>query len=438
VTTDHRDPGPARHTLRIELAPRTIVVLLLVIAGIWIAFKLVTVLIAITVALVMVGTLDPMVAWFERHGLRRGRALVLIFVAIAVVIGGILLLTVPPLVSQALHLIEDAPHGRDKLVEWLRQYKMARPFTQAVKAVPLNDLVAGAGNTLVGYSADVFTMIGYGISTTFLAIYLLADPVRAKGLVFALVPRHHHVKLARILIELKVIVGGYMRGQLITSVAMAAFTFAVLSVFRVEDALALALFAGMTDIIPFIGGYVASLPVILAVTSRGTAAVLIVFFLMFAYQEFESRILVPRVYGKVLRLPPAVVLISLLVGGTLMGITGALLALPIAAGLQMVVRELRVELPGETGPDATTIARDEKAEHIYEQLTEGATAADAGVIAGELAQKMKQNEQTGSTLTAEMPAIMAELADEPHGARPAPIAPVAGSAPGAHGPDDES
>jgi hypothetical protein len=195
---------------------------------------------------------------------------------------------------------------------------------------------------------------------------------------------------------------------------MAVFTFAVLTVFRVDDALALALFAGMTDIIPFIGGYVASVPVIVAVAGSGTGAVAIVFVLMFAYQEFESRILVPRVYGKVLRLPPAIVLISLLIGGTLMGIVGALLALPIAAGLQMVVRELRVELPGETPRDATTRARDEKAEHIYEQLSEGATAADAGVIADELAEKMKENERTGSTLTAEMPAIMADIADMPH------------------------
>ena len=404
------DREPARQTLRIELAPRTIGLILLVVAGLWIAFQLQTVLIAITVALVMVGTLDPMVAWFERRNLGRGRALVLIFVAITVVIAGILLLTVPPLVAQLLHLIEDAPKGRDKLIEWLRQFKMAKPFIQAVKAAPVDGLVARAGNALVGYSSDVFTTIGYAVSTTFLAIYLLADPVRAKGLVFAVVSRHHHVKLARILIELKVIVGGYMRGQLITSVAMALFTFAVLTAFRVEDALALALFAGMTDIIPFIGGYVASLPVILAVTGRGTGAVIIVLVLMFAYQEFESRILVPRVYGKVLRLPPAIVLVSLLVGGTLMGITGALLALPIAAGLQMVVRELRVELPGETALDASTIARDEKAEHIYEQLTEGATAADAGVIAGQLAQKMKQNEQTSQSATAEMPAILAELA----------------------------
>ena len=396
---------------RVEIAPRTILFLLLVIAGVWIAVQLQTVLIVVTIALVMVGTIDPVVIWFERHAVGRGRALALIFVAIALVIAGILLLTVPPLIAQLLHLIEDAPKGRDQLIEWLRQYKLAKPFIQTVRAIPLNDLVTRAGNAMVGYSQEILTLTGYAISTTFLAIYLLADPVRAKGLVYSVVPRHHHIKLARILLELKVIVGGYMRGQLITSVAMAVFAFTVLTIFRVDDALALALFAGMTDIIPFVGGYVASVPCIVAVSSAGTGAVIIVFILMFAYQEFESRILVPRVYGKVLRLPPAIVLISLLVGGTLMGIIGALLALPIAAGLQMVVRELRVELPGETPADEATRARDEKAEHIYEQLTEGANAADAGVIAGELAQKLKQNERRGATFTAELPAILAEIAE---------------------------
>jgi predicted PurR-regulated permease PerM len=407
------EPGAPRDLarLRIEIAPKTILHVLLAIAALWLAFQLQSVLIVVTIALVVVGTLTPLVSWFERHGLRRGRALVLIFLLIAAVFAGVLLLTVPPLVGQLLHLIEDAPRGRDKLIEWLRQYKLARPLVQTVRAVPLNDVVVRAGNTLVGYSSDILTLVGYGISTTFLAIYLLADPVRARGLVFAVVPRNHHIKLARILIELKVIVGGYMRGQLITSIAMAVFTFGVLEVFRVEDALALALFAGMTDIIPFIGGYVASVPAIVAVTSSGPVAVVIMCLLMFAYQEFESRVLVPRVYGRVLRLPPAVVVVSLLVGGTLLGIVGALLALPIVAGLQMVVRELRVELPGEAPPDAVTRARDERAEHIYERLAEGVPAADAGVIAGELARKLRQNEQTGATLSGQIPALMAEIAE---------------------------
>ena len=407
MSADDREPRADPRALRIEVAPRTILLLLVVIAGIWLAFQLETVLIVVTIALVMVGTLDPMVAWFERHGIRRGRALVLIFLGLAALVAGVLLLTVPPLIGQLLHLIEDAPRGRDRLVDWLRQYRWARPLVQTVRAVPLNDLVLRAGNTLVGYSADLLTLVGYAISTTFLAIYLLADPVRARGLLFSVVPRHYHIKLARILFELKLIVGGYMRGQLITSVAIAVFTFGVLEAFRVDDALALALFAGLTDVIPFIGGYVASAPVIIAVTGSGIGAVIIVAVLMIAYQEFESRIHVPRVYGRVLRLPPAVVLVALLVGGTLAGIHGALLALPIAAGLQMVVRELRVELPGEIPRDETARLRDERAEHIYEQLSEGATAADAGVIAAELAHQLRDDEHAGAAHTVQMPATTA-------------------------------
>ena len=88
--------------------------MLIAIAGVWLAFQLVTVLIVVTIALVMVGTLDPMVAWFERRGLQRGRALVLIFIGLAALV---LLLTVPPLIGQLLHLIEDAPRVRDRLVD---------------------------------------------------------------------------------------------------------------------------------------------------------------------------------------------------------------------------------------------------------------------------------------------------------------------------------
>ena len=75
MSADPAEVPSARRTLRIEIAPKTIFMILGVVAALWIAFELQTVLIVLTVALVLVGTLDPMVAWFERHGLRRGRAL---------------------------------------------------------------------------------------------------------------------------------------------------------------------------------------------------------------------------------------------------------------------------------------------------------------------------------------------------------------------------
>jgi predicted PurR-regulated permease PerM len=389
--------------LRIEIAPKTVFLILGVIAGIWILGQLTTVLSVVTVALVLVGTFDPVVAWLERRGLGRGRALVLVFVAATLALSGVVLLMVPPLLSQLLSIIERAPQGREHLIHSLQGYRLTAPLVAVVKSLPLDNLLASAGTAMIGYSTKLFMFIGFGISTLFLAIYLLADPVRAKGFMYAIVPRHHHVKLATILLELKVIVGGYMRGQLITSLSIAVFVFILLTIAGADNALPIALFAGITDIIPFVGGYVASTPVVVAVVPNGTTTIVVVVALMILYQEFESRILVPRVYGRVLRLAPAIVLVALLVGGTLAGILGALLALPIAAGVQMLIHELRVDLPGGVPASDEILRRDERAVEVYEHLSEGSTAADAGVIAGEVATMVKQSEDSEMPPSAKIP-----------------------------------
>lgn len=359
------------------------------IAGLWIIGQLVTVLMVMVIASILVGTLDPIVAWLERHRIGRGRALVLVFVVATLILTAGVLLMVPPLLALVLDLVEHAPQLRIQAVHALAGHGWAKPLVMAIKNLPLDDISLNAGGALIGYSTKLFEIVGYGISTLFLAIYLLAAPARSKGLLYALVPRHYHLKLAKILLELEAIVGGYMRGQLITSLSIGAFVFAVLKLLGADNAIALALFAAVTDIIPFVGGYIASAPVVIAVSPQGATTTIIVLGLMIIYQEFESRILVPRVYGRVLRLGPAVVLVSLLAGGALAGLLGALLALPIAAGLQMLMRELRVDLPGETSPHDLAKVQDERATEVYQHLTEGVSAAAAGVIADDFANVVK-------------------------------------------------
>ena len=113
---------------------------------------------------------------------------------------------------------------------------------------------------------------------------------------------------------------------------------------------------------------------------------------MLAYEEFESRYLVPRIYGRALRLPSSIVLVALLAGGSLMGIMGALLALPVAAAVRMLVEELRIELPGEKIDDEDLRARDEQAEEEYERRADGVPAAKAAAIAVEISEDRIQEE----------------------------------------------
>jgi len=204
------------------------------------------------------------------------------------------------------------------------------------------------------------------------------------------VPRHYHMRLARILQNMEAIVGGYMRGQLVTSAAIGVFTFLLLLVCGVPNALPIALFAAVVDVIPFIGALLATAPAVLAALSRGLPTGVLVLVALVLYQEVENRLLVPRIYGRALRLAPVTVVLALIAGGLLLGVIGALLALPIAAGLQMMVSELRVELPGDDSDDRSAHARNAKTEATYERMSAGATAPEAGQIARNLAHDIRE------------------------------------------------
>jgi len=380
-----RDP----RVVRFEIAPRTIGWILATVAGVWLLRELWVVVLLVVVALVFAGTFNPLVEWMGRRGLKRTPALVLLFLTSLLVASLLLFLMVPPLLEQLAQIVHGAPADRERLIALLQRRSLTAPLAHVVQNAGLEQLFARIESHLLGYSSQAVKVLGYFATTVVLAFYILADGKRTQGALYAVVPRGYHMRLARIIQNLETIVGGYMRGQLITSAAIGLFTFLLLVVLGVPNALPLALFAALTDVIPFVGGFLAAAPAVLSALPRGLPVAAAVLLFMFLYIEFESRILVPRVYGRVLRLSPTSVLLALLAGGALLGVMGALLALPIAAGLQMILEELRVELPGDDSDDRPARARNAKTEAAYERMSAGSTAPEAGQIARGLAHELR-------------------------------------------------
>ena len=382
-------PAQDKTVVRFEIAPRTIGWILATMAGLWLLRQLWVIGLLVVVALVLAGTFNPLVEWMERRGLRRTASLILLFFGLIVVASLLLFLTVPPLVEQLAQIVHAAPGHREHLIALLEKRRFTAPLAHAVQNAGLEQTFARIENYLLGYSSQAVQVLGYFSTTFVLSFYLLADGKRTQGALYAIVPRHYHMRLARILHNLEAIVGGYMRGQLITSAAIGTFTFLLLVLCKVPNALSLALFAALTDVIPFVGGFLAAAPAVLSALPRGPPVTMAVLGSLFVYMEFENRILVPRIYGHVLRLSPTAVLLALLAGGTLLGVMGALLALPIAAGLQMMLIELRVEMPGDDSDDRTERARHAKTEATYERMSAGLTAPDAGQVARNLAHEIR-------------------------------------------------
>jgi len=389
---------------RIEISYRTILAVVLTVAGIWLLHALLPILVVLVMALILVGTLDPFVGWLNRHGVNRTLAIGIVFVACLLVAGLIGLLTVPALWGQITHTINDLPQLQKTFAQKLEAHHLTAPLAKAIRTFKPEKTMRGLDMTsAVVASLGVVEAIGYAATSVVLAIYFIADAERTRGALYALFPRRFHVRLARVLLNLETIVGGYLRGQVITSLAIGVFTFALLSIARVPNAIALAAFAALTDVIPFVGGLLATTPAVLVALSRSTLVATIVLVAMIAYQEFESRVIVPRVYGKALRLSSATVVIALLVGGKLGGIIGALLALPIAAALRMIIEELRVELPGDDTDDPSLRARDAQAERDYARESAGASPEEAAAVAITIANEIRESDTAEGKNPAETP-----------------------------------
>jgi predicted PurR-regulated permease PerM len=379
-------------TLQVEITPFSMVVALLLAGMVWMLSRLAPAILVLVAALMIVATLYPMITWMERHGMRRGMAIAIVFASLLLVLVALLTVTLPALAKQVLSLLSHEPELREKLAAFLARYRYAEPLAEGLRTLQYGPLLKASGAGMLTFSRSLIEVVAYGIAAVFLALYIAIDGERLRGALFAVVPRAQHIRLSRILLNLQTIVGGYLRGQAITSLCMGIFIFVLLTLCGVPNALAIAAFGAVADVLPFINFFLTIIPTTLAALAKSQSTAVIVFVLMFAYEEFESRLLIPLVYGRALRMPSSVVLFALLAGGTLYGIVGALLALPVAATLFMLVEELRVELPGE-GPDTEREEKkeeDARTEQEYARRAEGLPAEKAAALAVRIAEKHEE------------------------------------------------
>jgi putative heme transporter len=378
--------GRRPRTIRLEFPGGSLFALLLLVGGLWLMSRLLPVLLVLVAAMVIVGTVSPAVRWLELRRVRRGVGIAIVFTALMVASALLITLTIPSLLSQAANLLDQEPALRATLSQRLAGSHLTSPLADLLRKVHSGDLARFAASNALEYSTRAIAIVAYILSAMFLALYITIDRDRLRGGLFLVVPRSHHIRLSRVMLNLETIVGGYIRGQVITSALMAAFVFLLLKSCGIANALAIAVFAGVADVLPYLGALFSVGAALSAALSSGPVVSAVVFVLMVIYEEFESAVLVPRIYGHALRLPSSVILVSLLAGSVLLGIVGALLALPVAAALLMLVEELRVELPGqqEQAEDLEIRERDDRGEAEYERRAEGMPAGEAAAIAVEI------------------------------------------------------
>jgi predicted PurR-regulated permease PerM len=311
----------------------------------WSIYAVRQVLILAVIAMFIAVSLDPVVRWLERRRISRPWAVTIVMIVALLLLAAFIAAVVPPIVSQANQLTENVPAYMDMISErsrTLRELGDRFGMTGKISAL-LESAPERIGNSALGFVRTFFGALASGLLVLVLTIYFMADLPRFRRSFVRLFYRHQQpgVEAASDVVVDKV--GQYMIGNLLISLAAGVSSLIILMALQVPYALPLALLVAITDIIPLIGATLGAVVVtLIATASEGiwpAGAVIGLFFLL--YQQLENYLIAPRIMRDAVNLSTVAVLLAGLIGVTLLGLVGALMAIPLAAAGKAVMIQIR-------------------------------------------------------------------------------------------------
>jgi predicted PurR-regulated permease PerM len=299
-------------------------------------------LILIGLALFVAAGLDPGVSWLTRHGMRRSWAVIVVVLVVLAVIAGFLAAAIPPLAAQTTALADQLPHyakdlqdHNSALGKLNAKYQLEQRLEKLIstRGTTLLTGLVGAGEIVLGALGSLFIVI-------VLTIYFLAGLPRIKLFAYRLAPQSRRPRVILLGDEIFTKVGAYVLGNVATSVIAGVGTFAWMMIFGIPYPVLLGLFVALLDLIPVVGSTIGGVIVtLIALTVSLPVAVATIGFYV-AYRLAEDYLLVPRIMGRAVKVPAVVSVVAVLLGGALLGIVGALVAIPAAAALRLWLDEV--------------------------------------------------------------------------------------------------
>jgi predicted PurR-regulated permease PerM len=314
-----------------------------------------SILVLVLISIFIAVSLDPAVRWLVRKGMRRSVAVGIIFLTVFGLLGAFLAAVIPALVREGTGLFQNLPGYVERLPEqspFYRDLAERYDFTSKLSeyAASIPQRVAGEAWTFaqrfLGALAQVLTVLVF-------AIYFMSDLPRLRRGLVRLFPRSRRPRVAEVVNVLVDKVGAYMIGNLIISLIAGVTSFAVLLALGVPYALPLAVAVAITDLIPLVGATIGAVlcTAITFFTSDLWPETVVVLLFFIVYQQLENYLLVPRVMRNTVDISALAVLLSALVGATVLGVMGALMAIPVAAAVKVVLTPM-IERHTEAAPPA--------------------------------------------------------------------------------------
>ena len=319
--------------------------------------SLATILTYVGAALFLALGLDPVVSWLERHRFPRPLAIVTVLVAVLAVFAGLIVAIIPVIIEQVNNAVEAVP----RLVQAFSDGTVRTWIETTFPWLTVDDILQGIidwAKTLdvTSIGGGVLT-VGIGIATgvtgaiivLILMIYFIASLGNLKRGLYRLVPASKRAKFVDLAEQTSTAVGRFVSGQFLLALVNGVLSFLFLTLIfplfgvHVSYSALFAFIAFLGSLIPLVGTISGSVIItLLVLLFDGAPAVIVVGIYYVVYMQLEAYVLNPRIMASAVKVPGAVVVIAALAGGTLLGILGALIAIPVAAAILLIINQVFV------------------------------------------------------------------------------------------------
>lgn len=312
---------------RIDISHKTIFFVTAFLLGLWALYQIIDVIVLLFIAIILTAGFSPLVKYLSTWKLPKTLSIGIAYICIIAVIAGLISLVITPLIDQTTSLIQTLPQTAQTILP---------PFLDP--NIFQNELSNVASNAL-SFSLIIFNNFLAIISVLVLTFYLLLERDKLDGRIAHLfVGSEDRVK--KIVQKIEEKLGAWLRGQLALSLIIGTLAYVVLLILQIPFALPLAILAGLFEIVPVIGPIISAIPAILIALTVSPLSAGFVAIGYFVIQQLENSLIVPQVMKKAVGLNPLIVILAVSIGGKLLGISGALLAVPITVVIQILIEDL--------------------------------------------------------------------------------------------------
>ena len=317
----------------------------LIALSVYLAIVASEVLLTIGLAVVFAFGLDPLVTWFTRRGMGRGKAALLVFALLFVIVAVLVIWAAAPVWNETKKLVADIPAYVDDLKDE-PLFKQLDENTEAVSkaedvAKDAAKTIPSAASALLGITGALVGSVLSVVTLVFLTLFLLIGLPGFKTSALAMLPARDAARVDRLLDEVTGTISYSLLGNLAISLIAGTVVGVTAAIVGAPFPIVLALIVGLFDLIPQVGSLIAAI-IVVAITLAGTgvAAAAVMAIVILVYQQVENYVIQPVVYRQAVELSGFATIAVVMAGGALLGVIGAILAVPVAASLKVVLREL--------------------------------------------------------------------------------------------------